>query len=647
MAKNPPEWQETEGFPSATDSLQHHAVQLVVRRERERMAFNRQTWWTVSAVFAARQHRLGPGFTAQLTSLAGTRLATRHTGTPSGKSSKHANPIWLDEAAAFDLRNQLERATFTVARSEAIAFRLEPPPPFDTASLLHEAIVTFNWTPRQTMRAGQWLTEHGFLHNVRTRSTALPAEVATAIRSTAKHHFNAAEVARSRRTWGEITATPEDQAMPGAIRPVDCRVPPAAMQGRLLSDELQLYDLIWKRTIASQMAAARGVQRTLTIEAVLADRTTVTFTAEEKSYEQLGFLRAFDDQSLGSQPSPSSHHDMAVGDAVDCRSLEASEQTSQPPARHTEASLAEFLATATGLDADLCANEISESLYGQQNERICLRGNELVATWRSITAALTTDNRFPVGDGCVVCVTDTGTFLEDAEGRQVHLPSEEELAPDELTLTKCWALLDRAKQDEPMGTCPSTGRPVYAKTGRFGPYVQLGKAGDSHQPSHSVSLLPGMELASLDLATALRLLQLPRVLGPHPENGVRVTACQGRFGPYVTCGTESRSLPPEISPLDITLDQAVRLLKQPKPSSDQAVHPSPRTLGISPITNQPVVLRTGRFGPYVSDGTTNASVPKDTVPEHISLNDALHLLAARASSPRARPRPRRRHRPTF
>jgi DNA topoisomerase-1 len=238
------------------------------------------------------------------------------------------------------------------------------------------------------------------------------------------------------------------------------------------------------------------------------------------------------------------------------------------------------------------------------------------------------------GQEVFVRVGRYGPFIQQGE-RRAAVP--EDLPPDELTLPKALELLARAQQaEEPLGICPSTGKPVYAKVGRFGPYVQRGTPDDAEKPQ-SASLLKGMNLQEIDLPTALRLLELPRNLGEHPASGDAVMAANGRFGPYIKCGAETRSLPAELSPLDVTLAQALELLAQPKTRGRRTARREPlRVFGPSPVTEQSVHLLEGRYGPYLTDGVTNASLPKGVTPEEITLEQALELLAHRAAQPSAR-----------
>jgi DNA topoisomerase-1 len=237
-----------------------------------------------------------------------------------------------------------------------------------------------------------------------------------------------------------------------------------------------------------------------------------------------------------------------------------------------------------------------------------------------------------------------GPFLEQGD-RRASLPDK--LAPDELSVSSALDMLDKAGQgDEPLGICPDTHKPVFVKTGRFGPYVQRGTTEDDEKPQNA-SLLKGMTVEDVDLGIALKLLSLPRNLGNHPESNMPIEVFNGRYGPYTKCGEETRSLPENISPLDITLEQAVYLLSQPKTRRGGAPATAARkeplkVFDASPVTNEPVRLLAGRYGPYVTDGVTNASLPKDAAPEEITMEYALTLLQARAEAGPGKKRPARR-----
>ncbi len=249
------------------------------------------------------------------------------------------------------------------------------------------------------------------------------------------------------------------------------------------------------------------------------------------------------------------------------------------------------------------------------------------------------------GDPLRVRVGRYGPFLEQGE-RRVSVP--ESMAPDELTVEKGLELLENAQQnEEPLGYDPESGKPVFVKVGRFGPYIQCGEAENGEKPRNA-SLLKGMDPAEVDLETALKLLQLPRTLGVHPKDGAEIIASNGRYGPYIKWNEETRSLPDDISPIDVTFEQALEILAQPKTRrgaagsagavKTAASRPAAKSLGISPVTEKEVRVMAGRFGPYVTDGTTNASLPKTTNPDELTFEDALDLLAARAARGPARKR---------
>ena len=673
--------------------VQSVAVRLLVERERARMAFRSGMWWDLSAVFAARPPHPSAGFDARLTSLAGRPLAKGHDFDPATGRLKNPRAVLLDEQAAVDLRNQLETAAFTVAGREDKPFTQRPSPPFTTSSLQQEANRKCGFTARRTMQVAQSLYENGHITYMRTDSTSLAGEAIAAIRRTVEKLYGAGHLPASPRTYRTKVANAQEAHE--AIRPAGTGMPtPESLRGRLDADGLRLYSLIWKRTIACQMAEARGQQTTLCIAADLADGTQASFTATGKTIEFAGFLRAYvegsDDPAADLADKETILPPLAVGDAVDCRLLEAASHTTQPPARYTEATLTKAL-EEKGIGRPSTYAATIDTI--QRRAYCCKRGNALVPSWvgfavcqlmeqglpalidyaftaemeeqldgisrgegekvgylkkfyfgngkaglkAMLKEAETIDPRkassIPITGDVVVRVGRYGPFIEDADGRRATLPPEEKLAPDELTAERCAELLSKSsKADEPLGHCPKTGLPVYAKNGRFGPYVQLGDAEEGGPKPKSASLLKGMSLETIDLITALRLLDLPRSLGVHPQSGKEITALNGRYGPYITCDGDSRSLPDNLSPLDITLPEAVHLLKQPKARGKRSAPAALQTLGTSPVTEKPVVLLNGRYGPYVSDGATNASLPKGTATDTVTLDTALALLATRAAA---------------
>ena len=680
--------------------VQSVAVRLLVDRERQRMAFRSGTWWDLTGRFA------GPGsagaaaaFEARLSTLDGRPIAKGSDFDAATGTLKKEGVVLLDETAARALATRLADETFTVASREDKPFTQRPSAPFTTSTLQQEANRKYGFTARRTMQVAQGLYENGHITYMRTDSTSLAAEAVTAIRRAVETLYGGDHLPSAPRAYQTKVANAQEAHE--AIRPAGSGMPtPDSLRGELDGDALRLYELIWKRTIACQMADARGQQTTLTVTSSTASGPAAVFQAGGKTIEFPGFLRAYvegsDDPAADLADKETILPPLAVGARVDCRGLEALSHTTQPPARYTEATLTKALEERGIGRPSTYAATIDTIL---RREYCRKRGNALVPTWvgfavsqllvehlpalidYQFTAQMEEDldaisrgegeklsylRKFYFGngrpglkdlladsvdridprtassiqipaavpgrEGIVVRVGRYGPFIE-RDGVRCSLPPEDTLAPDELTPDKCEELLAHAAlAEQPLGVDPDTGKPVFKKTGRFGPYVQLGTADDAEKPKMS-SLLKGMSLEDLDLATALRLLSLPRTLGPHPESGAAVEARNGKFGPYVTCDGETRSLPADVSPLDVTLEQALELLAQPKLRGKRSFGAAAlKSLGPSPVTGKPVELRSGRYGPYVADGTTNASLPKTADPATITLEQALELLAARAAA---------------
>jgi DNA topoisomerase-1 len=470
---------------------------------------------------------------------------------------------------------------------------------------------------------------------------------------------------------------------------------PEALRKELNFDQFRLFEMIWKRTIASQMADARGQ-----LVRVLLEGDGALFSVSGKTIDFPGFLRAYvegsDDPLAELADKETLLPAVQVNDRIDCRDLETISHTTQPPARFSEASLTKTL-EEMGIGRPSTYASIIDTILNRQY--VFKKGNALVPTWTAFSVARLMEehlptlvdyqftaqmedlldaisreeaehvsylrsfyygnghpglkpqldekikdidprdiSRFPIGqpelgdfrEPVVLRVGKYGPFLEQGE-RKASLPNE--LAPDELTLEKALELLNQASQgEEPLGHCPDTGRPVYLKQGRFGPYVQLGSADDEEKPKNA-SVPRELPVGEVTLEKALRLLALPRSLGVHPERNEEVIASNGRFGPYIKCGSDTRSLPKHLPPTDVTLAEAIELLAQPKARGrGRAATPEPiKVLPPSPVTEQPIKLLAGRYGAYVTDGETNASLPKEMQPEECTFDDAVRLLAERAA----------------
>ncbi|NDC64199.1 MAG: type I DNA topoisomerase, partial [Planctomycetia bacterium] len=639
--------------------VQSVAVRLLVDRERQRMAFRSGTWWDLSGTFAAGGAAAG-GFEARLATLDGRPLARGADFDAATGRLKNDRVVLLDEPQARSLEARLRKETFTVASREDRPFTQRPSAPFTTSSLQQEANRKCGFTAKRTMQIAQGLYENGHITYMRTDSTNLAAEAVAAVRRTVERLYGADHLPPAPRIYQTKVANAQEAHE--AIRPAGSDMPtPDQLRGSLDADGFRLYELIWKRTVACQMADARGQQTTLSIVSTAHTGPAAGFQAGGKTIEFAGFLRAYvegsDDPQADLADKETILPPLGVGQPVDCRSLEAASHATQPPARYTEATLTKALEEKGIGRPSTYASTIDTIL---KREYCRKRGNALVPTWvgfavcqllvdhlpalvdYQFTAQMEEDldaisrgegvkldylRRFYFGngraglkdllatstgqidaraassiqipatapgvEGIVVRVGRYGPFIEQ-DGRRASLPPEDKLAPDELTPDKCAELLAHsARAEAPLGTCPKTGLPVFAKNGRFGPYVQLGVTGDDEKPKSS-SLLPGMSLETLDLSTALRLLELPRTLGVHPSNGEEIKALNGKFGPYISCAGDSRSLPAGLSPLDVTLEQAVELLAQPKlrgKRSFGAAAAPLKSLGTSPVTGKSVDLR--------------------------------------------------------
>ncbi len=670
--------------------VQSVAVRLIVERERQRMAFVPATFWDLLGEFAKTS---GESFEATLVSVAGRRIPSSRDFDPATGQLKDPSLLLLSEEAAQSLRERVLRSECRVADLEDRPYVTRPYPPFTTSTLQQEANRKFGFTARQTMQLAQSLYENGHITYMRTDSTNLAAVAVETARDLIASQYGREYLSEAPRIYR--TKVKNAQEAHEAIRPAGHPFDfPEALRRELSPEEFKLYDLIWKRTIASQMADARGHRVTITVasgEAVFqVSGTTIDFP---------GYLRAYvegsDDPESELADRDTVLPQVRVGEVLECRRMECKRHTTQPPNRYSEASLTRAL-EEMGIGRPSTYATIIETILNRKY--VFKRGNVLVPTWTAFAVSQLLEKHLPdlvdyqftaqmedeldaisrgelehldylarfyfgndhpglkpqvvskadqinardvsqiligtpqdgprKGEPVYVRVGRFGPFVQQGN-RRASLP--EDMAPDELTLSKALSLLDQAAQgEEPLGRCPQTGKPVYLKTGRFGPYVQRGDADDEEKPQNA-SLLKGMRPEDVDLATALALLSLPRELGKHPETQQPITAHNGRFGPYVKCGTETRSLPSDLSPLTITLEQALELLSRPKPGRGPARRREPlRVFDPSPLTGQPIQLLAGRYGPYVTDGTTNASLPRGTPPEAVTFEEAVALLAARA-----------------
>ena len=669
--------------------VQSVAVRLIVERERARMAFVSATYWDLLATFARAS---GETFQAVLVSVDGKRIPASRDFDPATGTLKDGALLLLTEQQAEVLLARIDKGQSRVSEVEDKPYTTRPYPPFTTSTLQQEANRKYGFTARMTMQVAQSLYETGHITYMRTDSTNLASVAIDAARAIVRSHYGPEYLPDQPRLYRTKVKNAQEahEAIRPAGHPFDL---PEKLRSSLTHDEFRLYDLIWKRTIASQMADARGHRMTITV-----DCEGVKFQVSGKTIEFPGYLRAYvegsDDPDAELADRETILPSVTKGEPLACRKVEPKMHATKSPARFSEATLTRTL-EEKGIGRPSTYASIIETIL--HRNYVFKRNGSLVPTWvafavcqlledhlpdlvdYTFTAQMEDEldaisrgemghldyltsfyfggkhpglkrqleskadqidarnvSRIPIGkpeDGpeVVVRVGRYGPFIEQGDGgRRASLPDK--MAPDELTLDVALQMLDKAGQgEEPLGVCPETGKPVYVKVGRFGPYIQRGTTEDKEKPQN-VSLLKGMQPQEVDLATALKLLSLPRNLGPHPSGGEPVFASSGRFGPYVKWGEETRSLPEGLSPLDVTLDQALELLAQPKRRRAAGGKKEPiRVFDASPVTGAPVELLEGRYGPYVTDGTTNASLPRGVSPQELSFERALDLLAERAA----------------
>jgi DNA topoisomerase-1 len=662
--------------------VQSVAVRLVVERERERRAFVSAGYWDISGVF-------DPGsFEARLAAVDGKRVAQGRDFTQQGEL-KSDDLARLDEAEARTLVAELEGLSYVVRSADEKPYTRRPAAPFMTSTLQQEASRKLRYSAQTTMRVAQRLYENGYITYMRTDSTTLSESALTAARRQAVELYGADSIPERPRQYSRKVKNAQEAHE--AIRPAgDSFRTPKELERELNRDELALYDLIWKRTLASQMADARGLTVSLRLGTTTPTGRDAEFSASGTVITFRGFLAAYeesrDDDTEKEEERPLPH--LKPGDELKALQLEPEGHATTPPSRFTEASLVQaleergigrpstyasiigtildrgyvfkrgtalvpsFLAFAvTGLleqhfgrlvDYSFTAqmeDDLDQIAAGERERVDWLRqfyfgsdGDEglhaLVSDLSEIDARAV--NSLPLGDsGIVLRVGRYGPYVERGEER-ASVP--EDMAPDELTIAKAEELLSAPSGDRVLGTHPEWGTEIAAKAGRYGPYVtEVLPEGATEKP-RTASLFQSMSPETMTIDDAVRLLSLPRVLGPDPADGVEVTAQNGRYGPYVKKDTESRSLESEEQLFTISLEDALERLAKPKERRGRGqAKPPLRELGADPVSGKPVVLKEGRFGPYVTDGETNASLRRGDDPETVTIERAAELLADRRS----------------
>ena len=687
--------------------VQSVATRLVVDRERDRIAFRAAAYSDLEAEFATKNHGKPnidepTSFTANLVTVDGRRVAQGRDFTSAGElRASSADVLHLDAAAAGALAQRLDNASFSVASVERKPYRRSPYAPFRTTTLQQEASRKLGFSAKHTMSVAQRLYENGYITYMRTDSVTLSQTAISAARKQAAELYGASYVPDAPRIYASKVKNAQEAHE--AIRPAgdSFRTPTQVAKDRLSSDERRLYELIWQRTVASQMKDATGESVSVRVAGTSSAGERAEFGATGKVINFYGFLKAYvestDDQTADRDDQERRLPPLAESDPLDVLRLAPAEHSTRPPARYTEASLVKELedreigrpstyATIIGTILDrgyvfkkgtalvpsflaFAVVTLLERHFGQlvdyeftaRMEDVLdeiARGEAERVPWlrrfyfgapdgesddpglKSLVGDISDiDARdvssFPLaGSDIVVRVGRYGPYLERDEQR-VNVPDD--IAPDELTVEKAEELFNQPNGDVLLGTDPDTGRELIAKAGRFGPYVteQLGEDAPASAKPRSASLLKSMALDTVTLDDALKLLSLPRVLGE--LDGEQVTVQNGRYGPYVKKGTDSRSLESEDQLFTLTLAEAKELFAQPKARGRRtgAASPPLRELGEDPASGKPMVIKDGRFGPYVTDGETNASLRKGDEVASVTVQRAAELLAERRSAPPA------------
>ena len=682
--------------------VQSVATRLLVERERARMRFTPASYWDVDGRFAGGTP--AGSFGASLVELDGRRLATGRDFDERGQLVR-ANAVLLDEASAAELASGLTSSPFSVRSVEQKPWRRTPHAPFMTSTLQQEAGRKLRFTAARTMRIAQDLYESGYITYMRTDSTTLSEEALQAARSQARSLYGNEYVPDSPRRYDKKVKNAQEAHE--AIRPAGdtFRTPEAT---GLTGDQRRLYELVWMRTVASQMADAAGQSVSVRIGAVAADGRDAEFATSGRVITFPGFLRAYvegsDDPDAELEDREVRLPALTEGDALSVESLAAAGHATSPPARYTEASLVKAL-EEMGVGRPSTYASILDTIQGRGY--VWKKGSALIPSWIAFaviglleqhfgelvdygfTASMEEDldgiasgdreavpwltrfyfgngseaasrpglkrmvsehlgeidareiNSIPIGgpeSGVVVRVGRYGPYVQRGDDR-ASLP--EDLAPDELTVERAVALVEAGSSDRSLGDDPASGLPVVVKAGRYGPYVQMGSADDgSGEKPLTASLFRTMDPATVTLEQALQLLTLPRVVGADPADGEEIVATNGRYGPYLKKGSDSRSLESEDQLFGVTLEEALSLFGQPKTRRGRGAAGAPlKELGDDPESGTPILLKEGRFGPYVTDGTTNASLRKGDTVDGLTPERAVELLADRRAAP---PRPGRK-----
>ncbi|MGA8295462.1 MAG: type I DNA topoisomerase [Acidimicrobiales bacterium] len=702
--------------------VQSVATRIVVERERERMRFRSATWWSLTGHFRTDASE---SFVAELDTIGRRSVATGSDFTSLGELASESGPVLLDSGGAHALASALDGSSFRVTSVETKPYRRSPAAPFITSTLQQEAARKLRFSASRTMQVAQRLYEQGYITYMRTDSTTLSDTALAAARAQARRLYGTHSIPDRPRTYDRRVKNAQEAHE--AIRPAGDTFRTPSEVAALSGDGQRLYELIWQRTVASQMIDATGVTARLRISGALTKDTPVAPVGTETEFGAAGtvittpgFLVVYreGDDEEDERAEEGRLPQVSEGDALAIEGFDPEEHSTRPPARFTEASLVKrleelgvgrpstyanilqtvvdrgyvwkkgsalvpsFLAFAVvGLleryfpslvdynftasmedDLDEIARGDEEALPWLERFYFGTNGSggngagDVVATVEEgggLKAAVLDHlgeidarevNSIPIGadengEIVVVRVGRYGPYLQRGEER-ASIPND--IAPDELTIGRALELLAAPSSDRELGTDPESGLVVSVRTGRFGPYVQLGEQDNPKTKPPRASLFKSMTPETITLDRALELLRLPRTVGVDPSTGEEIVARNGRYGPYLQRGSDTRSLEREEQILEVDLDEAVALFAQPKQRrfGRQAATPA-REIGVDPETNAKIVLREGRFGPYVTDGSVNASLGRGDDMDSITLERAAELLAERRAKGPAKRRPAR------